>query len=56
MTDRSGALVGRWTLICVFISITRAAIFKRRSRTVSNCATRYAERFGISARRLHSSQ
>ena len=38
-------------MIRLFISTTRAAILIRRRRTVSNCATRQAKRFGIRARR-----
>ena len=51
-----GVAVGKWTLIMVFISITRAAILISRRRRVSNWATRQTERFGIRPRRLHSSQ
>ena len=39
-----------------FISTTRAAILIRRSRKVSNCATRQLERFGIALRNPHRSQ
>src|SRR6266498_2455625 len=55
-TARSGVLVGRWTLILVFISTMRAAMLIRRSLRVSNWATRQDECLGISVRRLHSSQ
>src|SRR5512144_1491473 len=54
--DGSGALVGRWTVILVFISTMRAATLISRSRSVSNWAARQDEALGISARRLHSSQ
>src|SRR6266511_537085 len=49
-TARSGVLVGRWTLILVFISTMRAAILIRRSLRVSNWATRQDECLGISVR------
>ena len=43
----SGQALGRCSMTQVFRATTRAASFTRRSRTVSNCATRQVERFGI---------
>jgi hypothetical protein len=56
MMARSGAPVGGGTATRVFISARRAAIWIRRSRGLSNRATRQDERRGIGARRLHGSR
>ena len=42
----SGQALGRCSMTRVFSATTRAASFTRRSRRVSNCATRQVERFG----------
>ena len=51
-----GHAEGRCSRIWVFISTTRAAILTSRRRSVSNCATLQAERFGMAARNAQSSQ
>ena len=56
MRDAAGQAVGRWMVIRVFSSTTRAAILIRRRRSVSNWAGRQGDRGGSAARKLHINQ
>jgi len=53
---RSGQALGRRSMRRVLSATARPAGFTRRSRSVSNCATRRVERLGIGPRRGHNSQ
>ena len=51
----AGQALGRCSVVRVFMSSPRAAIFTMRRRSVSNLAGRHGKRFGRAARRVHIS-